>query len=839
LKANKHLIIICLLLAILSNTSFAQNTESKPLIGLLPVLEKQFNVVFTFADENIKGVFVKMPHKNLSLDECLTELEKQTDLNFKKLDSRYITIRRNTAYIKVSGHLVDQSTKEYLVGVYISSGNNFTLSNENGWFSIKVNQKKDSLLTIRHIGYKPLHIKKKVWNNNASIYELTPDVQALKEVVVNYIAKGLDKLPDGSIQMNVQNLEILPGLSEPDVLNAVQVLPGIQSVNETVSDINTRGGTNDQNLVLWDGVKMYQTGHFFGLVSAFNSHLIHKTSIIKNGASAAFDEGVSGVIDMQEQDYLQQDLEVSTGANMVSADMILKTPLTKKLSLILGARHSINNIVLTPTYKSYYKRAFEDTEVQVNQEGSNKQVDNYHDFSFYDLSAKLLYDISKKDKIRFSILNVNNNIEYEESALMQGILHSKNSSLNQSSTLSNLNYTRTWNSNHTTQVSAYLSNYYLDGTNVSLLDNENHVQKNEVIDWGIKLNTKNRINQTVSLTNGYQFKEIGIRNQDNIRKPNYNRDVKDVLRIHSLYTEAEFKELFQKLHIRAGLRANYFTKFKEFSFEPRVVLNYKLSDYISFEAQAEKKSQHTSQLIDYQTDFLGVEKRKWVLPNNQSIPLLKSQQFSLGMQYNRNNFLVSLEVYNKKVSGIITPSQGFQNQYQNVYSVGKYNAQGVELLINKRFKQSNIWINYALAQNDYSFQEFTPSSFPNNLDIRHTISLGGTYHIRNFEVSCGFNYRTGKPYTKPSQSSLNEFNEIVYQEANSSRLEDYIRLDLSAKYQFKIKKVKCEFGISMWNILDRNNVINVFYRQNADKEIEKITQNALGFTPNISLRFTF
>lgn len=700
------------ILTIGSKPSVAQNKETKPLAGILSVLEKQFDVVFTYADENVEGIVVAFPNKEASLEECLGELEKQTRLSFIKLNARYIAIVKSMHDIMVSGLLIDQSTKEHIARAVVYSENSYALSDENGYFSIKVNTETDSVLMVRHTGYKPLHLDQSIWSNDSSIYELTPDVQVLEEVVVNYIAKGLDKLPDGSIQLHTQNLEVLPGLAEPDVLRAVQVLPGIQSVNETVSNINTRGGTNDQSLVLWDGVKMYQTGHFFGLVSAFNSHLIHKARIVKNGTSAAFDEGISGIIDMKQQDYPVNRTEISTGFNMVSADMILKTPVSKKLSLIMGARHSISNLVLTPTYKSYYKRAFEHTEVLLDQKGTDKTVDDYRDFSFYDLSCKFLYDVSEKDKIRLSLLHVNNSIEYEESALVRDTLYNKKSHLGQSSRLVNLNYTRSWNENHVTQFSTFVSNYNLDGTNVSLADNQHHLQKNEVIDLGVKLDTKNKINQTIALSGGYQFREVGIRNQDNIRKPDYYRDVKDVLRIHSLYAEAEVKELFPKLYLRAGLRTNYYSKFNEFSVEPRAVINYRWSKYFSLEAQAEKKSQYTTQQIDYQTDFLGIENRRWVLSNNQSVPLLKCHQFSIGMQYNRKTFLVSLEGYTKKVNGIISPSQGFQNQFQYVYGIGEYNAQGIELLVNKRFKQSNFWMNYALTQNEYYFQEFIPPAFP-------------------------------------------------------------------------------------------------------------------------------
>lgn len=836
---NRNIIVLLFFLFILGDASFAQSKDSKPLATILPVLEKQFDVVFTFADEKIEGVFVSMPYKKLCLDEYILEIEKQTNLNFKKLNSRYIAIKINANYIKISGYVIDESTKKYLVGAIVSSSSNYAVSDENGWFSIVVNTKEQPDITIKYTGYKPLFLKQYSNENKSLKYELAPDVKVLKEIAVNYIAKGIAKLPDGTTQMNIQNLEVLPGLSEPDVLQSVLVLPGVHSVNETVSNINIRGGTNDQNLVLWDGVKMYQTGHFFGLVSAFNSHLIHKTRIIKNGSSAVFDEGVSGIIDMQQQDYSVSSRMISMGLNMMSADMIVKTPISKKLSLIFGARHSINNILLTPTYKSYYKRAFENTGVLEEQKGGDLSVDNFHDFSFYDLSCKLFYDISNKDKVRISILNVNNNIEYEESALMRDTLYRKNSHLNQSSFLSTINYTRSWSKNHKSKLSTFVSNYYLDGTNVSILDNEHHIQKNEVIDWGIKLDSKNRINKTFDLLSGYQFKEVGIRNQDNIRKPGYKRDAKDVLRINSFYTEAEFKELFSKLYLRTSLRINYFSKFNEFSFEPRIALNYKLNKYISFQALAEKKSQHTTQLIDYQTDFLGVEKRKWVLSNNESVPLLKSQQLSIGVRYNHKNFLVSLEVYNKKVSGIISPSQGFQNQYQYVYDIGRYKTQGVELLINKRYQKYNIWINYTIAQNDYCFQKFTPSVFPNNFDIRQVVSSGITYTNKNLEVSGGLNYRTGKPYTRLSQEIHSHEHEMEYESSNSSRLQDYIRLDISVKYNFHFNEIKGELGVSVWNILDQKNIINVYYLQDDNMKIEKVSQNALMFTPNFNLRFRF
>ena len=82
----------------------------------------------------------------------------------------------------------------------------------------------------------------------------------------------------------------------PDILQKIQAIPGISSINESISNINIRGGSNDQNLLLWDGIKMYHSGHFFGLISAFNPYLTDKVTLTKNGTSSQYNDGVSGTI---------------------------------------------------------------------------------------------------------------------------------------------------------------------------------------------------------------------------------------------------------------------------------------------------------------------------------------------------------------------------------------------------------------------------------------------------------------------------------------------------------------------------------------------------------------
>ena len=146
-------------------------------------------------------------------------------------------------------------------------------------------------------------------------------IQKLEEIVItNYLTSGISKNIDNIITIKPEKFGILPGLIEPDVLQTIQALPGILSADETVSNINVRGGTHDQNLILWDGIKMYQSGHFFGLISAFNPYLTKTINISKNGTSAKYGDGVSSVIDMQNSNALDQKFKAGLGVNLINFD---------------------------------------------------------------------------------------------------------------------------------------------------------------------------------------------------------------------------------------------------------------------------------------------------------------------------------------------------------------------------------------------------------------------------------------------------------------------------------------------------------------------------------------
>ncbi|MEP1487078.1 MAG: TonB-dependent receptor plug domain-containing protein [Algibacter sp.] len=773
--SSKGIFSIVLLFFLNTFTLKAQTIqkEKQPLTSILKILETTYNLSFSYADLIVENLKIPPPEDHLSIQDIIEFLKKETKLDFKLLDDRFIVIRKKKR----------KSPK-----------------------------------------YSP---------------------QRLEEVIVtNYLTTGISKLNDGSITIKPQAFGILPGLIEPDVLQTIQALPGVSSIDEKISNINIRGGTHDQNLLLWDGIKMYHSGHFFGLISAFNPYITKSINVYKNGTSAQYGDGISSIIDMRLPDDIDNEFKSGVGFNLINADGFAKIPLSKKTELQISARRSVTDLIETPTYDQYSKRIFQDSDLTNFNQNEN--------FSFYDITAKFLYNITEKDKIRFHFLNVNNSLNFEEQSTANNQDEILNSKLSQQNTAISYTYTRDWSDKLSTTSQVYVSNYDLDATNFDILNNQSLTQENEVFDGSAKLDLNYAPNNLLKFKAGYQFTEVGISNLEEVNRPAFRSFIKQVIRSHSLYGEGFFLSPNAKTNLKFGCRINHIKKLDALLFEPRLSFSQRFLNHFKLELLGEYKSQTTSQIIDLQNDFLGVEKRRWVLSNNKdnikhaigetSIPIIKSKQVSAGIRYNRNKLLISAEAYIKNVDGITTRSQGFQNQFQFIKAIGKYQIKGIDFLINKQFNTLfSTWLSYSFSKNDYTFETLNNGNpFPNNTDITNALALSGAYTNNDLELALGLNWHSGKPTTLPDFDAdpRNEF--ITYTAPNTSNLDDYLRTDCSATYRFDISdNTDAIIGASVWNLLNKKNIINSYYTLDVDNNITKVENQSLGITPNVSLRLRF
>ena len=843
---KKKLVFSFILLSFFSLTALQAQTKKRkqPLIEILEKLHSRFECNFSYIDNDVRNIVVEAPDESLNLKESINYLQTNTPLLFTILGENFIAITQKNNTYSICGYLIDISTNETIQGVVVQTRNASVISDEKGYFKLDRIVDKD-LITFRHLGYEILTDYSENYKSKQceTIY-LTSKTEDLTEIILSsYLTNGINKIIDGSISINYKNFGTVPGLIETDVLQTIQALSGFQSIDETVSNINVRGGTHDQNLILWDGIKMYQAGHFFGLISAINPRITKRVTLIKNGTPSRYTDGISGTIDMKTDYTVAKDLTAEVGLNFINVDAFIDLPINNKSSVQVASRKSFSEFIDTPTYNQYFDRAFQNTDVVASTNNTNSTDEK---FDFYDVSLRWLYDASDNDKIRVNFLHFDNTLSITENAFGGGLFSSRPSTLDQRNIAGGINYKRKWNDAFTTVVQVYGSNYQLDASNFDITKEELTIQNNEIVELGADIQSNYLVNDQLSINGGYHFVETEITNIEKVRTDPPVDDIfnKETVRTHAFSSGISYSSKDFNTHINLGVRLNYISPFKKFIFEPRISFNHRVTDRITLEILGEFKNQTTTLLTEEteeRVNFLGIDSRRWFLVNNDDVPILESKQISIGSNYNYRGLMVNAEIYYKTVDGITTQSQAFQNQYEFIKTDGSYNVKGFDFIIKNTFYKYNMWLSYSFADNNYIFNTLDNKKFPSNFDIAHAVSLGTAYDFKRLKLSAGFNWRTGKPTTKPVANNEIINNVINYRPANSSNLDSYNRVDVSAMYDFNFsKKVKAEAGLSVLNVLDKKNIINTLY--SIDRDTNTIKESnifSLGITPNFSFRVFF
>lgn len=815
--------------------TLGQSSEQKvPITVALEQITKAHAVAFNYESSLLDGIKVVPVSENLSLSAKIKNLEDQTNLVFEKVSDLVYTI---SEVIQLCGYIIDSESEQPLKDATITSTSAYALSDKNGYFEIDLKSKSEEL-TIRYIGFKTIERQAKYFDTKdcVTITMLIHQEVIAPVLIESYLVRGIDKRQDWTTSIDYDRFSLLPGLIESDVLQTAQALPSILSVDETVSNINIRGGSHDQNLILWDDIKMYQTGHFFGLISSFNPLMTQKASVINNGSDVALTDGVSGTIHMKTEKKIDSNFNGIFGVNFLNAELFSNIPIGNKSSLQVASRKSLDDLVRTPTYDVYFDRVTQDTEAEnnvANVTNSNQE------FNFYDASLRWLYQPSENDLIRLNFILINNELGFNEAADINGIQRTRRSNVSQNTLAVGLKYKRQWNEKLSSSINIYNNEYKLEALNADVLNNQLQLQENNVSETSIQLN--NSIEEDHWRFNlGYQFTETEVINLNDIDLPRFVRRDEEILREHGAFGQAWYKSPDNTFSVRGGVRSNYLTRFEKLIIEPRLSIRTSIGKHINVEALGEFKHQSTSQIVNFQNDFLGIEKRRWQLTDNDSIPVLQSKQASVGITYKNKGWLLDIKAYYKTVAGITTQSQSFTTKYEFAKEKGNYDAYGFELLGRKNYGNFSSWLSYSYINNTYTFENLNEIEFPSNFDISHTVALGTTYSNSSWNISAGINYRTGKPTSIPLSGNEIIDDNINFDTANSERLLDYLRIDASALYKFKISNTfRSEIGASIWNISNRENAINNYYRINENDVVNRFSRFSLGLTTNAVFRIFF
>lgn len=835
----------CLFLSIFFILSLkAQNKDKAILLkDVLSIISKQHSVTFNYIEEEIAVFKIIPPASELNLKVKLEYISDKTQLKFKFISDKYISIFNNQNLDKpLCGFLYDEETKEPIENatILIKNTENYAITNTSGYFELKIKSAND--IEISHLNYKKTIVQ------SASLYvENCPEIYIeriiydLESVVLQeYLTKGIEKKRDGTFEINPKIKGLLPGLTEPDVFQTLQQIPGINTSDEIISNISIRGGSHDQNLFLWNGIQLYQTGHFFGLISALNPNLAHKITLSKNGTSAFFGNSTSSTVLISTHTDSIENTTGAVGLNLINGDFYSKIKTSNKSNLEISGRRSYTDFITSPTYKNYYNKIFQNTIVTNSFDNQNIAYNSEEDFYFYDFTLQYHQKIKNNTDFFIDILSISNVLDISQSKTENNNTITRNSNLEQQSYGANALLKTKWNSKNNSEISIYTSYYKISSENEAIESNQIFNQKNTVLDTGIKIENNHVLNSNFTFYNGYQFNEIGVRNIDAVNSPIFYRKIKEVIRNHSLIAELKYNSKNDKLSSKIGLRNNYIESFNTFIIDPRLQFNYSILPSLKLELLGERKHQTISQIIDLQQDFLGLEKRRWLLSNNNDVPIIKSNQASLGFAFSKRNWLITLDNFYKKINGITSRSQGFQNQFEFIKTSGNYTVYGSEFLIQKKYDPITVWLSYTFSENNYDFNNLIPSTFPNNFEIKHTLKSAIISDFENLKFALGTLWFTGKPFTGVRQS-IPVNSEIMYLEPNSLNLGSYFQLNFSGSYTFSFNKnSKIDIGFSIQNLLNTQSTINQHYRINNNTNVvEKVNTYSLERTPNAFVRFYF
>ncbi len=848
---------IFLALIFISNLLFSQKDgDNSHLKNILISLEKKHNVKFSYADDVIKDKKVSTKLLQLSFKELLVKLEKQTNLIFKKVSDRYILILEKDNGSFICGYVKDNYSNEPIFGaeVYLADNSIGTVTNEKGYFELSGQRKTDTLV-ISLLGYQSKRvIIPQQKNTECRHYTIEEHSSQLNEILItSYLTDGITKSNNGTIEISPQKRGILPGLTEPDVLQSLQLLPDIQSPNETTSGLHIRGGTPDHNLVLFDGIRVYNPAHFFGMISAFNPYIIDKVNIQTSGVNAKFGNHIAGVIDIETDSKIDSIISGGFGTNLTHADAFLKFPLSKNTAIHIAGRRSLTDALNSITFRRISDRVFQNSIIASNELNDTENFfEKDNTFFFDDLHIKFLANLGKKDRLSLSHIYVNNKLDYR--------FGNENRSFIQNDDLSVQNFgisgswDRIWNDNLKQKTTLYYSKYNLDYTfngeqTVGIPYTESSLKKNEIKEFSLKSSLNTSFNEKHLLGFGIEY----IRNRVNFTLGrtyslfpvnDYRTEEENTNNTFSLFSEYQFKKN-KDFNINLGIRSSYFSIEKKFTFAPRLFLQTKLADNVWVNISYEKKYQNISQLIEFSTSDFGLENKVWSLSNKEEIPILKADQISAGLVFKNNGWLFDLNMYYKDVDGLTSLSRGVTSNSSIILN-GESTSKGITALLKRKFGNYTTWMSYSLGETDFTFPlANNGQAFPDDNDIRHSFFWSHSYRIGQFNFSLGWNYRTGIPFTQVVETNENGFQDFVVNEINGERLTRYHRLDFSATYKFnlsKSKRWKGKLGVSFLNIYNRKNQLQRrFFLANDgfDDVLSNEETFSLGFTPNAVFRIEF
>ena len=769
----------------------------------------------------------------------------------------------------ISGYIKDKASNETLIGasVYEVAGNRGTTTNVYGFYSLTL-PPGTYRINFSYVGYGSISRDIEL-NDDLELSLELAEGSALSEVVVSAEKSGPSRHEENRMSVNkisMSKVKALPVLlGERDVLKIIQLLPGVQSGAEGTSGLYVRGGGPDQNLMLLDGVPIYNANHLFGFLSTFNGDAVKSAEIIKGGFPARYGGRLSSIVDIRMKEGNMREFHGSASVGLISGKLNLEGPLaTDRTSFSLSGRRTWLDALTTPIQDARIRQG--------------KQVGRgaYH---FYDLNAKINHKFSDRNRLYLSTYLGKDNLDFtfqDDYEVEEGVTGTAR--FDNDLTWGNRIFAARWNlqwspklfSNTTLTYSQY--NYDLGGKYISDTRQRDPLKKleyeygsrSQIQDYGAKID----FNFVPSPSHYLRFGGGYVRHEFIptviFEKANFEGDT---LNIESGNTPLDADEYFAYLEddIRIGkrLRVNPGIHFAGFqvgntnytSFQPRIAASLLIDENTSVKASYSKMTQFIHLLTN---PGLGLPTDLWV-PSTERVRPENSIQYAaavtrglpLGLELTVEGFYKKMDnlVEYKAGVNVFGSSQGWEDKIET----GTGESYGAEILLEKQTGKTTGWIGYTLSWSNRTFANINNGQpFPYRYDRRHDIGLAITHQFTDkVDMGIVWVYGTGNTYTLatqrywqvpgPSFEGLEPFRTVLEYtpKRNNQRMPAYHRLDISVNLHKDNRLGHRTWSLGLYNAYSRQNPFAIFLNEDFDGTTNLKQISLLPILPFVSYNLAF
>ncbi len=730
----------------------------------------------------------------------------------------------------VTGYIHNAKTGEPLINASVFVSNNYsTVTDAYGYYSLTLPSGKHTL-NVLAIGMKDTRVQLQVYSNGKLDIDVPEQVTTLKEVtILSQKSSNVSKVQMGVERLNIESIKRVPSLfGEADVLRVITTLPGVKTVGESGTGFNVRGGSTDQNLILFNDANIYNPSHFFGMFSAFNPEVIKDIELYKSSIPARFGGRLASVLDISSREGNKKKITGSAGIGIITSRVLLEGPLIKdKTSFIFGARTTYANWLmglLPPDYRNS-RASFQDVNLGISHriDSSNSiYVSVYFSNDRFSLRSDTIYGYSNRnasikwkrtftnklsgefvvgfDQYRYKVFSDANKV----------IAFTLKFGVTQVNAKANFVYYK--NQHHSFDFGVSTLHYKLQPGSFKPVGSASQVAAN-IVDPEQALESAIYFTHRFNPTNKLSF-------QTGLRYSLYNYlGPQDV----NYYAEGLPLNPDNLTEVKSYGKGKFIKNYMgpELRFSVRYAFSNDFSVKAGFNSQRQYIHMLSNTTVMAPTDI-------WKL-SDPNIRPQQGNQVSLGFYKNlkRNTIETSVEVYYKKIKDYLDYKPGADLllnpdiEREVINTKGK--AYGVEVLIKKPGGKLNGWISYTYSRillkstsKDLGVLVNNGKYYPANYDKPHDVTLTGVFRVNHrFSISLNSTYSTGRPITLPiGRYYYAGSPRVLYSDRNAYRIPDYIRTDFSMNIEGNHKehqKTHNSWTIGMYNLLGRRNPYSVYF----------------------------